>query len=104
MTSSLSARVGFVPVLVVSDARTMLLGAVAPSSMLRFSGPEAYRVPSVWVAVCGSWLISPAYGSMRSLFGLKRLPCPSTSETKPAPGFVVLFQLALYVQFGPHAR
>ena len=42
-------------------------------------------VPSVQVAVLGSWLISRAYGSISSLFGLKRLPLASTSVMKPTP-------------------
>ena len=40
-------------------------------------------MPSVQVAVFGSWLISRAYGSSSSLFGLKRLPLASMSVTKP---------------------
>ena len=81
--SSFKARVGLMPNDVVSVTSTMPLLAQAPLSLFRCRAPEAYRVPSVHVAVFGSWLISRAYGSSSSLFGLKRLPLASMSVTKP---------------------
>src|SRR3954470_13966424 len=102
MTSSLSARVGLLLTVIPSGGSTMLLGATAPLSRLRYIGPVPKGVPSLLVGFWGSWLISSPYGSKSSLLGLNRLPLPSTSEMNPVAEPLV--QLAEKGQFGPQAR
>src|ERR1700680_891962 len=100
--SSLCAPVGLLPMLWPVGNHKMLLGATFPLSSLRWLAPEAYTLPSVHVALIGSWLISRAYGAKSSLSGVKRLPTASTSEIKPA--LESLLQLLEKRQFGPQAR
>src|ERR1700720_1335512 len=100
--SSARARLGFVPTSYVARVSTMLFDALGAESFVRFMDPTAYTEESTCPGESGSWLISCAYGSMRSLLGLNRLPAAPMSATKPTavPGS----NAALYGQLGPHAR
>jgi hypothetical protein len=103
MMSSFSGREGRVPVplLVASAGRAIDFDASCPSSTAR-AAPVVYGVVESASGCSGSWEISRVYGSMSSLFGSNRLPCASTSLTKPA--LEPLVHDASWVQLGPQAR
>jgi hypothetical protein len=100
--SSFCAPIGLAAGLVEPMDRTIPLGAAGPLSSRRYFAPEAKTVASPLSGLIGSWLSSSAYGSNKSLFGLKRLPAASTSLTKPAAEPLV--QAGSNGQFGPQAR
>src|SRR3954454_17625858 len=100
--SSLNARVGFATEGAGCGLSATPFGATAGESFSRSPGPLLNGLKSRLCGPIGSCDCSSAYGSSKSLLGLKRLPLSSTSHLKPTdePGC----QLGSKVKFGPHAR